>query len=33
MDDIAVCVNGFQNGGYDGRCPTTFPICEEAGGE
>ncbi len=33
MDDIAVCVNGFQTGGYDARCPTTFPICEEAGGE
>ncbi len=33
MDDIAVCVSGFQTGGYDGRCPTTFPICEEAGGE
>ncbi len=33
MDDIAVCVSGFQDGGYDGRCPTTFPICKEAGGE
>ena len=33
MDDIAVCVTGWQAGGYDARCPTSFPVCEEAGGE
>ncbi len=33
MDDIFVCVTGWQTGGYDSRCPTTFPVCEEAGGE
>ena len=33
MDDISVCISGYQSGGGDGRCPTTFPICVEAGGE
>ncbi len=33
IDDVAVCVGGWQSGGYDGRCPTAFPVCEEAGGE
>ena len=33
LDDVAVCVAGWQTGGYDARCPTTFPICEESGGE
>ena len=33
MDDISVCISGYQSGGGDGRCPTTFPICIEAGGE
>ena len=33
MDDIAVCVSGWQTGGYDARCPTSFPVCEESGGE
>ncbi|MBO5254840.1 MAG: hypothetical protein J6B07_03340 [Opitutales bacterium] len=33
MDDICVCISGYQTGGGDGRCPTSFPICKEAGGE
>jgi len=33
LDDIFICASGFQDGGYDGRCPTTFPICKESGGE
>lgn len=33
MDDVAVCVAGWQTGGYDGRGPKMFPVCEEAGGE
>jgi hypothetical protein len=33
MDDVAVCVCGWQTGGYDGRCPATFPVCPEAGSE
>ena len=33
IDDIAVCVAGWQTGGYDSRCPTSFPVCEEVGGE
>ena len=33
LDDIFICSSGFQDGGYDGRCPTTFPICKESGGE
>lgn len=33
MDDVFVCVCGWQTGGYDGRCPASFPVCVEAGGE
>ncbi len=33
IDDLAICVAGWQTGGYDGRCPTSFPVCKEAGGE
>lgn len=33
IDDVAICLAGWQTGGYDGRCPATFPVCEEAGGE
>lgn len=33
VDDVALCVAGWQNGGYDGRCPTSFPVEEGPGGE
>ena len=33
VDDIALCVAGWQTGGYDGRCPATFPIPTGPGGE
>lgn len=33
MDDIVVCLAGWQTGGYDGRCPAVFPVAPEAGGE
>ena len=33
IDDLYFCVSGWQTGGYDGRCPATFPVCSEAGGE
>lgn len=33
IDKLAVCVAGWQTGGYDGRCPQTFPVEEKAGGE
>ena len=33
MDDIAVCIAGWQTGGYDGRAPAVFPVVPEAGGE
>ena len=33
MDDVAVCLAGWQTGGYDGRGPSIFPVCGEAGGE
>ena len=33
MDDVALCLAGWQTGGYDGRCPAVFPVAEEAGGE
>ena len=33
IDDMYFCVSGWQTGGYDGRCPANFPVCEEAGGE
>lgn len=33
VDDVALCVAGWQTGGYDGRCPATFPVEEGPGGE
>ena len=33
VDDVALCVAGWQDGGYDGRCPSSFPVSPEAGGE
>ena len=33
LDDIALCLAGWQTGGYDGRCPAVFPVAPEAGGE
>jgi hypothetical protein len=33
VDDVAFCVAGWQDGGYDGRCPSSFPVSPEAGGE
>lgn len=33
MDDIAMCVAGWQTGGYDGRAPAVFPVEPVAGGE
>ena len=33
MDDIALCLAGWQTGGYDGRCPSVFPVEQVAGGE
>jgi hypothetical protein len=33
IDKLAICVAGWQTGGYDGRCPQTFPVDEGAGGE
>ena len=33
LDDIALCLAGWQTGGYDGRCPASFPVEGEAGGE
>ena len=33
VDDIALCVAGWQTGGYDGRCPATFPVEPGPGGE
>ncbi len=33
VDEIFVCTYGWQDGGYDGRTPTIFPICKEVGGE
>ena len=33
VDDIALCVAGWQTGGYDGRCPATFPVTPGPGGE
>jgi len=33
VDDIALCVAGWQTGGYDGRCPASFPVVEGPGGE
>ena len=33
VDDVAICIAGWQDGGYDGRCPSSFPVSPEAGGE
>ncbi len=33
IDKLAICVAGWQTGGYDGRRPQTFPVTEGAGGE
>lgn len=33
IDDVAFCVAGWQDGGYDGRCPSSFPVCPAPGGE
>ncbi len=33
VDDVAMCVAGWQTGGYDGRAPAVFPVEEAAGGE
>ncbi len=33
IDDVAMCVAGWQTGGYDGRAPAVFPVEEAAGGE
>lgn len=33
VDKAYVCTEGWQDGGYDGRTPSTWPICKEAGGE
>ena len=33
IDDVALCLAGWQTGGYDGRCPAVFPVCDAAGGE
>ena len=32
VDKAAICVAGWQTGGYDGRCPQSFPIEESLGG-
>ena len=33
VEDVAMCVAGWQTGGYDGRAPAVFPVVPEAGGE
>lgn len=33
IDRLAICTAGWQTGGYDGRCPQTFPVEPAAGGE
>ena len=33
VDDVAYCCAGWQDGGYDGRTPSSFPVSPEAGGE
>ena len=33
IDDLAVCITGWQTGGDDARLPTIFPVSPEAGGE
>lgn len=33
VDKMAICTAGWQSGGYDGRCPQSFPVEPVAGGE
>jgi len=33
VEDVALCVAGWQDGGYDGRCPSSFPVSPVVGGE
>ena len=33
IDDVAMCLAGWQTGGYDGRAPAVFPVEPVAGGE
>ncbi len=33
LDDVAMCLAGWQGGGYDGRAPAAFPVEPIAGGE
>jgi hypothetical protein len=33
VDKVYVYTEGWQDGGYGGRTPSTWPICKEAGGE
>lgn len=33
VDNVALCVAGWQTGGYDGRCPASFPLESGPGGE
>ncbi|NLG14277.1 MAG: hypothetical protein GX561_08745 [Lentisphaerae bacterium] len=33
IDQVSVCAAGWQTGGYDGRCPASFPVEPAAGGE
>ena len=33
VEDVAMCVAGWQTGGYDGRAPAVFPVEDAAGGE
>ena len=33
VGDLDICSAGWTTGGYDGRYPSLFPVCEEAGGE
>jgi len=33
INDVSLCLAGWQTGGYDGRCPAVFPVAPEAGGE
>jgi hypothetical protein len=32
VDDVAICIAGWQDGGYDGRCPSSFPVSPVVGG-
>ncbi len=33
IDKMEICSAGWTTKGYDGRYPSLFPVCEEAGGE